>query len=141
MAFNTKSPLGALVTLVTGLVGVQAVYKGVPESISHRVSAYVTLGGQRPYDKAAGLRGREMSYRISFVYRVAGAEATAEDAVADLIDALEAALYADRTLGGTVESLEASFSAADEPRYVPVAGQEFREYPVLVAVKQTRNYP
>lgn len=138
--FDTKAPLGALVTLVGGLAGVQRVVRGVPESLSHAVCAYVTLGGQRPYDKASRLRARDMTYRITLAYRVRGDEGSAEDAIADLLDALEDALYADRTLGGTVESLEANFSAADDPRYVPVAGQEYREYPVLVTVKQQRNY-
>jgi hypothetical protein len=141
VSFNAKAPLAALVTLVTGLAGVQSVAKGVPESLGHQVCAYVTLGGQRPFDKASGLRERELRYRVTFAYRVAGSEGAAEDKLADVVDALEVALYADRTLGGTVRSLEADFSAADDPRYTMVSGQEYREYPVVVTVKQQRNYP
>ena len=141
MAFNCKAPLQALKTLVEGLAGMQDVLEGVPQSLAYRVSAYITVGGQQPKDSAGGLRSRWASYRVTFAYRVGGAETTAEEAIADLLDALEAALYADRTLSGTVESLEADWSAADEPRYVPVAGSEFREYPVMVRVKQSRNYP
>ena len=141
MAFNTKGVLTQLETIVSGLAGVQATYIGVPQSLGNAVCAYITLGGQRPFDKAGGLRQREMQYRVVFAYRVAGDVATAEETIADLLDALETALYADRTLGGTVESLEADFSAASEPRYVATAGMEFREYPVAVIVKQSRNYP
>lgn len=140
MAFNAKEVLTKLKTIVSGLTGVQAVYVGVPLSLSHKVCAYITLGGQRPFDKAGGLRQREQRYRITFAYRVAGAEATAEGTIADLLDALEAALYVDRTLGGTVQSLEADFSAADDPQYADFAAQEFRRYPVVVTVKQSRNY-
>lgn len=141
MAFDSKAPLNRLITVLTSLPGIQAVYKGVPESIGNKVCAYVTLGGQRSFDKSSGLRQREMRYRITLAYRVAGAEADAEDKVAELLDALESALYADRTLNGTVESLEADFSMADEPRYAPVAGVEYREYPIVVTVKQSRTYP
>jgi len=141
MSFDTKGPLQALKTLVEGLAGIQAASEGVPQSLSYRVSAYITIGGQQPKDTAGGLRSRWANYRITFAYRVGGAEDTAEEAIADLLDALETALYQDRTLGGTVESLEADWSAADDPRYAPVAGSEFREYPVMVSVKQSRNYP
>ena len=140
MAFNTKAVLTKLQTIVNGLSGVQATYIGVPQSIGERVCAYITLGGQRTVDKAAGLRQREMQYRIVLVYRVGGDVESAEETIADLLDALEAALYADRTLGGTVESLEADFSAASDPRYVATAGLEFREYPIVVIVKQSRTY-
>lgn len=140
MAFDTKAPLAALVALVNSLASMQLAGKGVPESPSRQVTASVTVGGQRPFDKAAGLRAREQHYLIIFRYRLDGDEGAAEDAIADLIDQLEAALYADRKLGGTVESLEADFSAADDPRYVPVAGQEFREYPIVVTVRQQRTY-
>ncbi len=141
MTFDSAAVLTQLKTVVSGLAGLQAVYVGVPQSLGERVSAYITLGGQRPSDKAGGLRQRPMNYRIVFAYRVGGDVESAELAVAALVDALEAALYADRSLGGTVESLEADFSAADEPRYVAVAGMEFREYPVVVTVKQSRTYP
>lgn len=147
MAFDSEAPLDALVTLVSGLSDVQAVYKGVPESNMHRVSAYVTLGGQRVVDYAVGLRRREARYRIVLACRVGGDEAAAEDSVARLMDELEAALFADRTLGGTVESLEVDFSVkhnpryVDDPRYVAAAGQEYREYRVTVIVRQSRADP
>lgn len=140
MAFNTKTVLAKLETIVRGLSGVQATYIGVPQSIGERVCAYITLGGQRPFDKAAGLRQREMQYRVVFSYRVGGDAQSAEESIADLLDALEAALYTDRALGGTVESLEADFSMASDPRYVATAGMEFREYPVVITVKQSRTY-
>jgi len=141
MAFSAKSPLQRLKTILSGLTGVQAAYEGVPESLPYAVSAYVTLGGQDPKDIAGGLRSRWANYRVTFAYRVGGAELTAEEALADILDLFEAALYADRTLAGTVESLEADWSGADEPRYVPVVGVEYREFPVMVKVKQQRNYP
>jgi hypothetical protein len=142
MAFDAKGPLAQLATLVTGLTSMQgAAVKGVPKSLAYGVNAYITLGGQELKDIAGGLRGRWMRYLITFAYRVESAPDDAEDTIADLLDELEAALYADRTMNSTVESLEADFSGADNPSYAAIAGQEFRRYPVVVTVKQRRNYP
>lgn len=140
MAFDSKTPLRAIANLVATLPSMQDVRKGVPTSLNHRVSAYVTLGAQRPFDHAAGLRGREMDYRVVFAYRVQDDEDEAEEVVAELLDQLEEAVNADRTLGGVVDGATLNMLGANEPRYVPVAGQEVREYPVIVTVKQRRPY-
>ncbi|RJQ04819.1 MAG: hypothetical protein C4551_10090 [Bacillota bacterium] len=141
MAYDPKAVLDQLETLVSGLASMQDVQIGVPGSLSNQVSAYVTLGGLNPKDKAAGLRSLWQNFLITFGYRTDGNVSTAERTLADLLKELEQALFDDRTLAGTVESLEADFSGADDPQYVPIAGQEFRRYPVLVRVKQSRNYP
>jgi len=140
VAFDAVTVLTKLKNLVGGLSGIQAVYIGVPQAIGERVCAFITLGSQRTFDRVAGLRQRELQYRIVFAYRVGGDASSAEGAIAGLLDALETSLYADRTLGGIVESLGADFSAAGDPRYVATAGLEFREYPVVVTVKQSRTY-
>ncbi len=141
MAFNAKAVLTKLETVVSGLAGIQAVQVGVPQSIGNAVSAYITLGGQNAYDKAGGLRQRDLSFRIVFTYRVAGDVENAEETIADLLDALEVALYADRTLGGTCQGIDVDFSTANEPQYSDFAGQEYRRYPVIVTVRQQRTYP
>jgi hypothetical protein len=137
MAFDSTSPLTALAALLTGLSGVQAVHTGVPESLGARVSAYVTLAAQRVQDKAAsGLLQREADYFVGIGYRVAGAEATAEADLAALLDAFIAAVYADRTLSGTVASAGLDLTLANSPQYQAVAGVEFRVYPVIVHTTQ-----
>jgi len=140
MALNTSSALEAIVDLLEGISGLNAVQKGAPESYSKSVTAHVTVGGQRVVDKAGGLIQREARYFIAFAYRVQGAEATAETALAGIIDSFITAFYADRTLGGTVNANTLlDMSGADEPDYRPVAGQEVRIFPVVVVTTQQAN--
>lgn len=142
MTFNTPAALNAIVNLVSGLPSLQGLaLKGAPANLDYKVTAFVACGGQAPKDKAAGLRQRAMNFWVMFAYRTGGDVATAENTIAALLDEFETALYADRTLGGVVESVEADFSSADSPDYRTVAGHEYREYPVIVTVKQSRNYP
>ncbi len=136
MALNLAGPLGKITDLLEGLSGIQAVYRGVPENIGSRVSAYVTLGGQTVDEMAFGVHRRRASYFIAFVYRIQGAEADAENALCSLLDAFIAAVLADPTLGGTVWDSTLDLSLASDPRYQLIAGQEFRLYPLLLTVEQ-----
>jgi hypothetical protein len=97
MAWNTAAQLTSLHSLVAGLAGVQSVKDGVPESLANQVCAYITLGGQRVFDKAGGLASADCNYRVTFGYRVAGAEASAEATLAAVIDAFKTAFLAART--------------------------------------------
>jgi hypothetical protein len=140
--WSTPGPFTALATLVAGLIGVQWSQVGVPESVPAQVGAYLTLGGQQVDNKATGgLMQRRLSYRVVFCYALDGAETTAETTIAALIDAFIAAIFADRTLGGTLESLDVDASEADQPRYVGVAGAEFREYPLRITGVQRSTFP
>ncbi len=141
MAWNTATQLAALKTLVEGLPGIGTVYIGVPESLSTRVCAYITMGGQETDDKrGGGLVECRPRYRVTFGYRVAGAEATAEIALADIVDAFKTAFYADRKDPTTVlRGQGLDLSAGEAPQYQTIAGMEFREYPVVVIAKQEAN--
>lgn len=144
MSFTTSAPLTALQAMEAATTGVQAAQIGAPESFSTRVSAYVTVAGQRIIDKAGGLLQREADYFCAFGYRVAGAEATAETTLAAAVDSFVAAFYAARAartglfavattqvLSGTLD-----LSLASAPEYRTVAGQEYRILPFLVTVTQ-----
>lgn len=144
MAFATRTVLAEVVALVQGLTGMQTVYTGVPESLATRVSAYVTLGPQPEQDKrGGGVLQKEGRIRVTFGYRVKGAEAAAEQDLADMIDRFQTAYYAARrtNLNSTVDSLlTLDHSPAGGPEYQPVAGQEYRRYPVDVVFTQQQTY-
>lgn len=136
MAFDTLGPLEALIELLGDLDGVRKVYRGVPESVDNRLCAYVALAGQRVGRPTLRVMERKANYFVGLVYRVQGAEATAETTLAETLDALVLALDADRTLGGTAVNIELDLSLADRPEYRDLAGQEYRNYPVMVTVTQ-----
>lgn len=141
MGFDATAPLDYLAALVAGLPGVQGVVTGVPESITPRVSAYVTLGGATVLVKNTGAVSlRTQRYVVTLCYRVAGAEDTAERTLAGVFDALLGALDDDKTLGGAVHSSQADASLADAPAYAVVAGQEYRLLPIVVSTTQTRGF-
>lgn len=144
MPLATGAALDALVTMVTGVTGMQRVYKGVPESLSNTVDAYITVGGHTIDSEEFGENRRDTHFWVVFGYRVHGAEATAEDTLADYIDAFEAAFFTARH-GGTglfdhattgVEDGLLDASVADSGDYLAFAGQEFRTWPYLVTVVQ-----
>lgn len=139
--FAAGAMLQQVATLVAGLAGVQHVYIGVPEAIDSRVSAYVTLGDLTPQPKANQLAYRNPEVMVTFAYRVAGAEQTAELLICDLVDELTAAIYADRTLAGTSQSAEMTMSLNNQPQYMAVAGSEFRRYMVVITGLQTATTP
>lgn len=135
--FDSAPPLAAVVTLVTGLPGMQSVFLGVPESLPTRVGAYVTLGNQTIIDRATGgLLQREMRIRVVLGYRVAAQEQGAEQAVAAALDALQAAVYSDRKNNGPLSQLLASvrleMTLAENAEYEGIAGQEFRRLPLVI---------
>ena len=140
MAYNSGAVATALVTVLESLSGMGNVQIGAPESLSTRVSAYVTLGSQTTTRKANGIKQRETRFFVMLAYRVDGAEATAETILMGLADAFMNALDADLTLGGVMVDLTADSQAADEPEYQSRSGKEFREYPIMVTVTQRDSY-
>lgn len=140
--FNTPALLDAIVAVVQGLSGMQGtVSTGVPESLPTRVSAFVTVGDLTPRRKATQLLQREARFRVTLGYRVRGAEATAERDLAALVDRFTTALYADPTLGGVATRADLDLAAADSPEYAPIAGQEYRLYPMTVMAAQQQTVP
>jgi len=140
-SFAAKAMLQAVNGLVAGLAGLQQTYIGVPEAIDSRVSAYVTIGNLTPMPKANQLAYRDPQVVVTFAYRVAGAEQTAELLICDLVDELTAAVYADRTLGGSSQSATMDMTANTTPAYMAVAGSEFRRFVVIITGLQTSTTP
>lgn len=140
MSLNASAPITAIAAMLTATAGVQAVYTGVPESMSHRLSAFVAMAGQRIRDKATGLLEREARYTVGLGYRVKGAEAAAELALAAAADAFTLAFYADRDLGGSVLSASLGETGSDAPLYYDIGGEEYRVFPMLIITTQHQTY-
>ncbi len=136
MSLDTKAGANALKTVLTGLSGMGPVQLGVPKTSGPRVSAYVVAGSQTIVRKTTGTTARDARYNATLVYRVDGAETTAETTLMDLLDAFINALEADSTVGGVCKSIEIDTSLADAPEYYIRSGKEYREYPVLVTMRQ-----
>lgn len=140
MAVNTKAAARALKTLISGLAGIGSVQIGAPTSWDKRVSAFVGMGSQQESRKTAGTTARDGRFFVVFAYRVDGAETSAEETLMDLVDAFIAAVQADLTLGGTCRQLDVDTGMADEPDYAFRAGQEFRQFPIVVTARQYGTY-
>ena len=138
--FDSKAVADQLVTLLSGVTGVNLARKGVPESQSVFLEADVTLGGHTVGRKAQGVTYRDQRYLVTLSYRLAGAESTAEDALMVAVDDLIQQLHDDLTLAGTCQGVEIDASAADSPDYQPRAGREYREYPVTNIARQYGTY-
>lgn len=140
MAFDAPAVANALLSVLQDLEALDSSQIGAPEDVGTRVAAYVTMGSHSKVPKTTGTTRRETRFMVMFLYRVGSNETAAELALMGVVDDFMAALDADRTLGGVVKALEAESQLADEPSYVLRAGQEYREYPVLVMVTQYATY-
>lgn len=141
VAWSTAAPLNRLLTILQGLSGLQSAQIGVPESFDRRVTAYVTVAAQDIDNKSTGGQmQRIQAYRVAFCFALDGAEASAEAAIADLLDAFMDAIFTDRTLGSTLERVEVNATEADDPVYVRVSGEEIRQYVLYVRGSQRKTY-
>jgi hypothetical protein len=133
---STKGGAQALATLLAGLSGMGNVQIGVPLNTGTRVSAFVVAGGQVVTRKTTGTTTVDARYNCTLAYRVDDTETTAETNLMDLLDAFINAINADLTLGGACKGAEIDLTLSDTPQYFIRAGQEYREYPVLVTLRQ-----
>lgn len=138
--FDTAGGAQALLTIVQGLsVGGQI---GVPETPGARMYCSVTAAGQ-VYQKItlganAGKTSRDTRYNLTMVYRLDGNEAAAELALMAKLDLIAAALAIGTETGhGMVVAFDTGL--ADTPDYQLRAGKEYREYPILVTLRQYHN--
>lgn len=139
--FNTLAPMDRIITVLQSAemvtAGLQRVYKGVPESLANQVSAYLFLGPMDVRDKVAGLLELDITYYLSIGYRVAGAEATAENVLSAVIDKFIEIFYNTERpgrLNNTCRTCNLDFSRVGRGAYDQVAAQEFRIYPMGVEV-------
>lgn len=139
--FNAAAMLQYVNTMVQGLPTLQQSYIGVSEAIAAKVNAWVTLGDCTPSPQATQTAERKPEVVVTFVYRVAGDQQTAELGVAALVDELTAAVYLDRSLGGTSQNATLDMSLNRDPAYMNVSVAEVRRYIVIIRGLQTTNTP
>ena len=144
MSFNTLAVLDAIVTLLTETLSAEQVTIGAPLSISKKLTAYVTLGAQPQGIKTQGTIWRDARFFIDFAYRVddniPDDVATAESTLAATLDALEQAIYDDKTLDGVCFDTIIEAGTTEEPEYRIRAAREFREYAVILTCRQYTTY-
>lgn len=135
MAVDTAALLAYLASLTDGISGMDEVFTGVPESISVRQAAYVTVGAQRETDLMFSIYGIEADFLITLVYAVGNAEGPAETWIAQSVDALRVALHADRDLGGLCKDIRIDLGLAASAEYEAVLGVEFRRFPIRIVTQ------
>lgn len=113
---------------------------GVPASLTGSVTGFITIGPQPNASKTTQTFVRRPRYLIILGYFVQNAEEAAEDRIADLLDTITTQMYADRTLGGLVNSLSLDMSGADAPEYRVYAGRMYRLYPVVIEVTWQEHF-
>ncbi len=140
MTYATKAGADAIVAVLRGLAGLSSAQAqvGVPEGMGARLYATVTAGSQVYVRQSVGLGGltsRDTRYTVMLYYQLNQNEEGAEDALMDVLDALMTALPIGHDTGyGQVMGLDTSL--ADLPDYQVHAGKEYREYPILITLRQ-----
>lgn len=148
MSIDLAAAKDALITLLGGTTGLQAVYDGAPESMPTRTSAWVTIGdliGPAQSVASGGLYEQTTHLIVVIGYAVAGTESTSEDYVASAVTDIIHRVIQNRThtvggvtplLNGTVKTMEPPGPAAMPADYVTIAGQEARVYPLAIEIRQ-----
>jgi hypothetical protein len=139
VALGTKAGLTALINLVSAIPGVQGtVNRGVPESFPSRVSAYVAVGVPNVEREAFGGQIRvDATYYVGLGYATEGAEETAENDLADALDAFVRAIEANPSVGGVFA--EVDYGPAAPAEYATVVGQEFRHVRFVLVGQMREN--
>lgn len=144
--FDVEAALNGLAALVQTIPSMETVQVGAPESLSHRISAWVTAGDPGVIEPVVqGVYDLPINLIVWFGYTVEGAEGAAEAQLADYITELVRRLIQNRTgtvggvtrnLNGTCDRLDLPQAAAGTADYTSMAGQEVRTYPLGVRVTQ-----
>lgn len=140
MSLAAKAGAEAIRAVMAGLTGIAGAQIGVPESIGPRVYGYVTVGSMAVIPTTPGSVDRDIHYTATLAYRVDGNEATAENSLMDLLDEFLNALQVGNVLGSVGRIMAVDTLLADTPEYIARAAKEYREYPVVITVRQKHDY-
>lgn len=139
MAIAIQTGLSALIAVVQSLPLMQGtVNRGVPENFESRISGYVAVGV--PNIEREGFGGEirvDATYYVGLGYAIEGAEQTAEDELADTLDAFIRKIEADPSVGGVF--VEVNYGPPGPGEYLPVVGQEFRLVRIAIQGQQREN--
>lgn len=146
MSFDLEAALNGLKALVETIPSMESVQIGAPESLSMRISAWITVGD--PGEIAPNVQGVydfDVSLIVWMGYSVEGSESAAEAQLADWLSEITRRLIQNRigTVGGVARNLNGSVDRMGLPQaaagisdYTMMAGQEIRTFPIGVRVIQ-----
>lgn len=139
MTFSTSIGLTKIREMLDAVPGLE-VHVGLPESFTTSTTSFVTMAGQRVYQKTVGsLWQREARYFVGFAYTVEGAEEAAELAIADYVDELiRATILLRNALAASQDATNVTLDLGmgDTPDYQAQLGVEVRIYPAIITFTQ-----
>jgi hypothetical protein len=150
-SFDVEAALNGLAALVTTIPSIETVQIGAPESLSHRIAAWVTLGDPGVIEpEVTGVYALPMNLVVWFGYVVEGSEQAAEAQLADYISELTRRMIQNRigtvggvsrNLNGSCDRMELPAAAAGVADYTLMAGAETRTYPLGIRIVQRETIP
>jgi hypothetical protein len=151
--FNIEAALDGMAELIRTVPAMESVQIGAPESLSHRIAAWVTVGDPGEIGpRETGIYELPVNLIVWFGYAIGGAEGAAEAQLADYISNLTMHVIQNRMntvtgntvtvtpfLNGSVARMELPQAAAGVADYTLMAGEEARTYPLGIRVVQRWN--
>lgn len=147
--FDVEAALNGLAALVTTIPSIESVQIGAPESLSHRIAAWVTLGDPGIIEpEMNGIYVLPINLIAWFGYVVEGSEGAAEAQLADYVTEITRRMIQNRAgtvsgvtrnLNGSVDRMDLPQAAAGISEYTLFAGAEVRTYPLGIRVIQREN--
>lgn len=148
--FDVEAALNGLAALVRTIPAIESVQVGAPESLSARISTWVTAGDPGVIaPRVTSTYELPMNLICWFGYVVEGSEQAAEAQLADWITELVRRIIQNRfqsisgnavtvtpNLNGSVTRMDLPQAAAGVADYTMMAGQESRTYPLAIRVIQ-----
>lgn len=148
--FDVEAALNGLAALVSTIPAIEDVQIGAPESLSARITAWLTVGDlQDVGPRATSVYELPINLIVWFGYVVEGSEQAAEAMLADWISELVRRMIQNRfqsvtgnsvtvtrNLNGAVDRMNLPSPAAGPADYAMMAGQEARTFPVAIRVIQ-----
>lgn len=154
MSFDIEAALNGLAALVGTIPAMESVQIGAPESLSVRISAWVTIGDPGVVEpRVTGVYDMPVNLVCWFGYAVEGSEQASEAQLADWLSELVRrtiqnraetvtgnSLTVTRNLNGSVDRMELPQAAAGTADYTLMAGLEVRTFPVAIRIVQRENF-
>jgi hypothetical protein len=147
--FDVEAALNGLAALVTTIPAIESVQIGAPESLSTRISVWVTVGDPGEVgSRVVGVYELPLNLIVWMGYVVEGNEQAAEALLGDYIGELVRRLISNRAgtvdgvtrnLNGSVDRMDLPQAAAGVSDYTSMAGQEARTYPLAIRIVQREN--
>jgi hypothetical protein len=136
--FDVEAALNGLAALVTTIPAIESVQIGAPESLSTRISVWVTVGDPGEVgSRVVGVYELPLNLIVWMGYVVEGNEQAAEALLGDYIGELVRRLISNRA--GTVDGVTRNLNGSGVSDYTSMAGQEARTYPLAIRIVQREN--